>query len=172
MSDHIHHTLPFLINRIAATVSAWVNQQFLSLGLNVYSARVLILLHLDGEHSVGHLALQSSLEQSTLSHILIRLEKQGLVKRTRQPSDNRSVLVTLTSEGQVLAKQCWKAVKSHDSMLREGLASADAQNLVKLLNRTYKNVHLFKADEIQTSSVVTRSAVSKKKRNTKQSTTP
>ena len=151
MSEHIHHTLPFLINRIAATVSAWVNEEFQSLGLNVYSARVLILLYLDGSHSVGHLALQSSLEQSTLSHILIRLEKQGLLKRKRQPTDNRSVLVTLTSEGKVLAKQCWKAVKAHDSMLREGLSNADALDLVKLLNRAYENVHLFKADKIQPS---------------------
>jgi hypothetical protein len=149
MSEHIHHTLPFLINRIAATVSAWVNQEFQSLGLNVYSARVLILLYLDGAHSVGHLALQSSLEQSTLSHILIRLEKQGLLKRMRQPMDNRSVLVTLSPEGRVLAKQCWKAVQAHDSMLREGLANSDAQDLVKLLNRTYENVPLFKADKIQ-----------------------
>lgn len=169
MSDHIHHTLPFLINRIAATVSAWVNQQFLSLGLNVYSARVLILLHLDGEHSVGHLALQSSLEQSTLSHILIRLEKQGLIKRMRQPSDNRSVLVTLTPEGKVLAKQCWKAVKTHDSMLREGLASADAQELVKLLNRTYENVHLFKGNKMNATSSAVMAPVSKKKTNSKKS---
>jgi DNA-binding MarR family transcriptional regulator len=147
MSDHLHHTLPFLIYRIATTVSAWVNQKFQGLGLNVYSARVLILLHLDGEHSVGDLALQSSLEQSTLSHILIRLEKNGLLNRTRQPSDNRSVLVTLTPEGKVLAKKCWRAVQTHDSMLRGGLAPKDAEALVKLLNQAYENVPLFRTNQ-------------------------
>ena len=145
MSNHLHHTLPFLLNRIAAVVTDGVNHAFQSQGLNVYAARVLILLHLDGDHSVGDLALQASLDQSTLSHILRRLEKQGLVKRTRQALDNRSVLVSLTPEGKIPAMKCWEAVQQHDVLLRDGLDAVNAEVLENLLKRIYKNVPSFRA---------------------------
>lgn len=144
MPDHLHHTLPFLINRIAATVTDGVSHMFQPLGLNVYAARVLILLHLDGDHSVGDLAQQASLDQSTLSHILRRLEKQGLVKRTRQALDNRSVLASLTPEGRISALKCWEAVQQHDALLRDGLDAVNAEVLEKLLKRIYKNVPSFR----------------------------
>jgi DNA-binding MarR family transcriptional regulator len=145
MPDHLHHTLPFLINRIAATVTDGVNHTFQPMGLNVYAARVLILLQLDGDHSVGDLAQQASLDQSTLSHILRRLEKQGLVMRTRQALDNRSVLVSLTADGKQSAAQCWEAVQQHDAQLREGLDAVNAEVLEMLLKRIYQNVPSFRA---------------------------
>lgn len=145
MPDHLHHTLPFLINRIAATVTDGVNQAFQAQGLNVYAARVLILLHLDGDYSVGELALQASLDQSTLSHILRRLEKQGLVTRIRKELDNRSVLVSLTQEGKGVGAECWKAVQKHDALLRDGLDATSVTVLEGLLERIYKNVPLFRS---------------------------
>jgi DNA-binding MarR family transcriptional regulator len=148
MPDHLHHTLPFLLNRIAAVVTDGVNHAFQSQGLNVYAARVLILLHLDGHYSVGDLALQASLDQSTLSHILRRLEKQGLVKRTRQEMDNRSVLVALTPEGKLAGASCWDSVQMHDALLRNGLDAANAAVLEKLLKRIYKNVPSFRKAEV------------------------
>jgi DNA-binding MarR family transcriptional regulator len=147
MPDHLHHTLPFLLNRIAADVTDNTNKAFQSEGLNVYGARVLILLHLDGNHSVGDLAAQASLDQSTLSHILRRLEKQGLVKRARQASDNRSVLVSLTAAGKVSGAHCWDSVQMHDAQLRDGLDDASVAVLEKLLKRIYKNVPTFSAEK-------------------------
>lgn len=148
MPKHLHQTLPFLINRIAAGVTDGVNQAFQSLGLNIYAVRVLILLYLDGHHSVGDLALQASLDQSTLSHILKRLEKQGLVKRTRREMDNRSVLVSLTPEGKIAGANCWDSVQMHDAQLRDGLDASDITKLETLLKRIYKNVPAFRAVDL------------------------
>ncbi len=140
MADHLHNTLTFLLNRIAATVTETVNRTFQPLGLNVYAARVLILLYLDGDNTVGDFAQQASLDQSTLSHILRRLEKQALIQRVRQRQDNRCVLVSLTPEGKAVAAKCWEAVKSHDALLRDGLDPANAAILERLLKRIYQNV--------------------------------
>jgi DNA-binding MarR family transcriptional regulator len=148
MPNHLHHTLPFLLNRIAAIVTDGANHAFQSEGLNVYAARVLILLYLDGEHSVGDLALQASLDQSTLSHILRRLEKQGLVKRTRKEMDNRSVVVSLTAEGKIAGSNCWDSVQMHDALLRNGLDTVNAVVLEKLLKRIYKNVPSFRTAQV------------------------
>ena len=49
--------------------------------------------------AIGH-ALQ--LETGTLSPLLKRLEANGLIARTRQPGDERAVLVSLTAAGREL----------------------------------------------------------------------
>jgi DNA-binding MarR family transcriptional regulator len=49
--------------------------------------------------SIGALARSVSLSQPTVSGILERLEKRGLVRRERSEQDRRSVFVSVTPEG-------------------------------------------------------------------------
>lgn len=143
MTSHLHDTLPFLLNRVAARTSDAVNQEFRPLGLNVFAARVLILLHLHEASTVGELAEKAALDQSTLSHILRRLERDGLLKRVRVFHDNRSVMVSLTPSGNDAGAHCWKAAKNHDRLMRTGLSAAEVKTLQKLLGRLYKNIPSF-----------------------------
>jgi DNA-binding MarR family transcriptional regulator len=154
MAGHLHDTLPFLLNRIAARISDSVNREFRPLGLNVFAARVLILLYLGDARSVGELAEEASLDQSTLSHILRRLAKDGLVVRERLEHDNRSVIVSLTKPGQDAAAQCWEAVQAHDALLRKGVDAASLKALKQILTRLNENVPAFKGREQQLPPVV------------------
>ena len=52
MPAHLDETFPFLINRVAALISDAANRQFKPSGLNVFGARVLILLFLDDARTV------------------------------------------------------------------------------------------------------------------------
>jgi DNA-binding MarR family transcriptional regulator len=146
MTAHLNETLPFLINRVAALASDEVNRQFQSFGLNIYAARVLIVLYLDDAHAVGELAEKCALDQSTLSHILRRLVKQDLLVKERQEHDNRSVLVSLTKQGAATAAKCWKAVQVHDALLRRDMDAATVAQLKKLLNQLYVNVPAFRTE--------------------------
>ena len=147
-----HDTLPFLIYRIAAKVADSVNKEFAPLGLNIYAARVLILLKLGDERTVGDLAEHASLDQTTVSHILRRLQRQGLVARTRQEHDNRSVLVSLTNEGKRVATFCWESAQTHDALLRKGLSAANVAELKQMLRKLYENVPLFQQQRTPTTS--------------------
>jgi DNA-binding MarR family transcriptional regulator len=144
MAAHLHETLPFLLNRVAGIVADEVNLVFRTMGLNVYSARVLILLYQDDASTVGELADKASLEQSTLSHILRRLQASGLLDKERPDHDNRTVIVTLTDKGYALAADCWAAVQSHDALLRKGLAAKDVAVLKDLLFKLYDNAPAFR----------------------------
>ena len=55
-----------------------------------------------GEVSVGEVAKAISLSQGTVTGIIERLEKRGLVIRRRSESDRRRVLVQTTAAGQQL----------------------------------------------------------------------
>ncbi|MFN3932092.1 MAG: MarR family winged helix-turn-helix transcriptional regulator [Brevundimonas sp.] len=60
---------------------------------------VLSVLWENGIKPVGAIADQLSLETSTLTPLLKRLEAGGLVTRTRNPEDERQVLIDLTPVG-------------------------------------------------------------------------
>jgi DNA-binding MarR family transcriptional regulator len=59
-----------------------------------------------GRHlTVNDLAALAKTTQSTVSIVLSRLEKKGLVKRTRSPVDRRSVVLQLTASGKRLLRR-------------------------------------------------------------------
>ena len=55
--------------------------------------------------TVGGIGQQVQLDSSTLTPLLKRLEAAGLVRRSRDPKDERQVLVSLTDEGTALEAQ-------------------------------------------------------------------
>lgn len=64
------------------------------------SPQLMVLHEIGGrEVSVGDLALAVSLSQATITGILDRLEKRGIVARRRDDGDKRRVLVRLTPVG-------------------------------------------------------------------------
>jgi len=72
----------------------------------VTGPQILILKRLSvaPEVAVGELARKVSLSQATVTDILDRLERRGLVMRVRSTSDKRRVLVCATDEGKRLLK--------------------------------------------------------------------
>lgn len=63
---------------------------------------VILTLWEHGDRSVTEIGEALSLDSGTLSPLLKRLEKLGLVRRERRSEDERSVRVTLTEEGDAL----------------------------------------------------------------------
>jgi DNA-binding MarR family transcriptional regulator len=64
----------------------------------------LLVLQALGEYvemSAGELAREVNLSQGTVTSILDRLEKRGLIERVRSHTDRRKVFVKLTEEGKV-----------------------------------------------------------------------
>jgi len=58
-----------------------------------------------GETSVGEVAKAMSLSQGTVTGILERMEKRGLVSRRRSDSDRRVVLAALTETGNTVLEK-------------------------------------------------------------------
>ncbi|MER7609505.1 MarR family transcriptional regulator [Nocardioides sp. NPDC127503] len=66
---------------------------------------MLVLWESEEPLSVTSLGQQLRLDSGTLTPLLKRLETAGLVRRDRDPSDERRVLVSLTEDGQALEEQ-------------------------------------------------------------------
>lgn len=112
------------------------------LGLTYPQYLVLNVLWRDDDLTVGAIADRLALESSTLTPLLKRLETAGLLRRTRNPENERQVVIALTDQG--------RALQSRAGCLNDALLSISGQPLANLgsLNREvrllrdtiYKNI--------------------------------
>jgi MarR family transcriptional regulator, organic hydroperoxide resistance regulator len=75
------------------------------LGLTYPQYIVMVLLWEHDGQTVGELGQTLFLESNTLTPLLKRLETLGLIKRTRDPADERQVRVHLTQAGRKLRQR-------------------------------------------------------------------
>ena len=75
------------------------------LGLTQQQFLVLLILWEFGEQSVGDLMRRLLVEYGTMTPLLKRMENHGLVVRTRNPQDERTVIISLAPKGRALEAQ-------------------------------------------------------------------
>jgi DNA-binding MarR family transcriptional regulator len=76
----------------------------------------------------GHLGL----DKSSMTGLVSRAEKRGLVARSPSPDDGRAVLVALTPLGQQLAEACLAEVERRVHELTDQLTADDRDTLTRL----------------------------------------
>lgn len=92
-------------------------------GLTMMQGRIITELNHYGPKSIGSLAESISVAGANLSAMCKRMEDQGLVKRRRDPSDERMVKVMLTEQGKEIACDI------------DGMLTAKLQNSLDSINK-------------------------------------
>lgn len=92
----------FALHAASRAVTAAYRPLLEPLGLTYPQYLVLSTLWEYGDQSVGELVELLQLDYGTMTPLIKRLEKRGLVRRTRNPNDERSVIVRLTAAGEAL----------------------------------------------------------------------
>jgi len=117
----------------------WMHEETLDqLGLNLTDWHVLTALRWAGEpyrRTAGELARRAELTSGAMTSRLDALEKEGLVRRLRDPGDRRSVLVELTDEGRDKHEQGMGIQAQKEALLAEALADTEKEQLNSLLRR-------------------------------------
>ncbi|MFY9635624.1 MAG: MarR family winged helix-turn-helix transcriptional regulator [Cellulosimicrobium cellulans] len=81
------------------------------------------------------------LSQSSLSRLVERLEKRGLVVRQPAPDDGRGVLLKLTDEGAALQKEIGREhVRDISSLVGPALTAAEQKELRRLTEKLRHSV--------------------------------
>jgi MarR family transcriptional regulator for hemolysin len=102
----------------------------------------LILLSLKSRswRTQRELAEALGIEGPTLTHHLAGLEREGLVRRTRDPDNRRVQRVELTKAGDAAFHRLRRAASNFDQRLRSGLDDSEIQQLRELLAQLHSNV--------------------------------
>lgn len=145
------------LRRIIRAVDLQSRQLVRSHGLTGPQALLLKEVILAGELTVGQLADRVSLSQATVTDILLRLERRGLVARQRSSEDKRRVLVHITAAGRQLMKNSLpllqEAFLDKLNLLQEWEQTQLLASLQRLADMM--NAQTFEADDRYTSEVDT-----------------
>jgi DNA-binding MarR family transcriptional regulator len=85
---------------------------------------------------MNELARLLQLDKSSVTGLVDRAERRGLVERLPCPADRRAVLVRLSDEGRSLVSQVATLFEADVSGLLECLPSRDRHTLSELVSRT------------------------------------
>lgn len=85
--------------------------------------------------SQTELAEKTEIDRTTLSGLIDRLQKQGLVTRSPHPGDRRAYLVKLTAAGRNLETQLTPLAMNLRQQISAKLSAAEYEQLCQLLNR-------------------------------------
>jgi DNA-binding MarR family transcriptional regulator len=132
--------LPYLLNRLTNRLNQDLVEALRKLEVTVPMWRVLAVLVARDGRGIGELAVYTVTDQSTLSRVIDRMERDALVERRPSPADGRAIEVFLRPVGrQVFAKILPVALQHYRHAL-SGLSESEARTLVRLLHKVLDTV--------------------------------
>jgi DNA-binding MarR family transcriptional regulator len=102
--------------------------------------RVMAALSSAGGQRQIDLADLTSIDASTLSRIVTRLVRMGLVTRARSASSNREVVVTLSAKGGALVARLIPRARDIEADAAAGLSPEELAVVKRCLRRIYANM--------------------------------
>ncbi len=143
MADDLILDCPYyLLYRASLTVTARLKRELAEAGHGAVRPAylgVLLCLWTEDGRQTGELARCAGLEPSTMTGLLDRMERDGLLRRSPDPDDRRAQRIHITPEGQRAREALDKVVTPLlDSMMAD-LSEAEVQSFKDTLRQVLAN---------------------------------
>jgi DNA-binding MarR family transcriptional regulator len=132
--------LPYLINRVGSALVARHEVELKRYGLSIAMWRVMVALSHGGSQRQIDLAEMTSIDVSTLSRLVTRMMRMGIVSRIRSDTNSREVTVELTAKGHAQLNRLLPLGLSLERQSIAGLSAADLAATRAALRRMYDNL--------------------------------
>lgn len=103
-------------------------------GLTEQQWRIIRILQQSHEMEIHQLARQACILKPSMSGVLSRMERDGMVRRWKVPQDQRRVYVSLTDQGQQSYVSMNQDVERNYNLILEQFGEKKLQMLLSLLN--------------------------------------
>ncbi len=130
----IHRNLPRLLLQARESVMAHTRPSLRAHALSDQQWRVLRVL---GEHGVvdtGRVAREAFILGPSLTGVLSRMERDGLIRRERDPEDQRRSVVEATTKGLRLVSKLSQTIETHYASMEKSLGKQKLAQLYALLD--------------------------------------
>ena len=126
--------LPYLLARASHLISGQFHERLATERVPVLQWRVMAALW-DAPKSAGEVAEIVLQKQPTVSKLLERMQRQGLLDRQTDADDRRRIVVSLTAGGLAIAGPLIEAAREHERAVLEPFGEHNATALVGALQR-------------------------------------
>ena len=130
----VHRNLPRLLLQARESVMAHTRPGLREHGLSDQQWRVLRVL---GEHGVvetGRVAREAFILGPSLTGVLNRMERDGLIRRERDAADQRRTVVAPTAKGKKAAQKLSHSIEAHYAFMETSLGKDKLTQLYSLLD--------------------------------------
>jgi homoprotocatechuate degradation regulator HpaR len=134
MTTFAHRNLPRLLLQAREAVMGHFRPNLREHGLTDQQWRVLRVLGERGATDAGTIAAEAYLLGPSLTGVLARMERDGLVKRSRDAADARRTRVLATAKGKRLAQKLAESIEAHYAAMEQALGKAQLAQLYGLLD--------------------------------------
>ena len=130
----VHRNLPRLLLQARESVMAHTRPSLREHGLSDQQWRVLRVLGEHGAVETGVVAREAFILGPSLTGMLVRMERDGLVRRERDPADQRRTVVQATPKGLKMVGRLSLAIESHYAWMEKSLGKQKLSQLYELLD--------------------------------------
>lgn len=133
----------FLISRIKQVGTRIFDRMLASSGIDAFNGaqgRILYVLWQHDHISISSLSAQTSLANTTLTAMLDRMEKMGLIVRKADPQDRRNRLIALTEKAKALQEDYTKISQQMNEIYYTGFTEAEIVQFEAYLQRVLNNL--------------------------------
>ncbi len=132
--------LPYLVNRAGVRLAANFSQVLKPHGISVQEWRVLAVLHVHGAQRMSSLAELTSIDRTTLSRLVSRMQAGALIARRRTPEDGREVQITMTQKGESITREMIPHAERYEAVAVADLSPDEIAALKAMLEKVYGNL--------------------------------
>jgi DNA-binding MarR family transcriptional regulator len=133
-------TLHYMLMKTNASLNRRILTEAAALGLSPGQPKILECLMACGECNQKTIAAYCEIEQATVGNILLRMERDGLVRRVQRDGNRRALYVSLTSRGEEISAQMRDIFCQVDAKATSHLSQEEQAQLLELLARIYVSV--------------------------------
>ena len=133
--------LPYLINRVGSAVAeTYTAEALVKRNLSLAMWRVLAALSNNGAQRQIDLVSMTSIDASTMSRLVTRLVRDGLVTRSRSKTSNREVLIELSAKGRTTVEGLIPIAKDMEKLAIAGIPAKELEIVKSALRTMYANL--------------------------------
>lgn len=132
--------LPYLLNRAGLRIGVMFSREIEPMDVTLPMWRVLVDLWRNGDHRLGELAERTTIDISTLSRLLVTMQRRQLITRRRSGSDGRALSLTLTAKGLDLITTIMPIAVGLEEIATRGMSASDVKRLRTLLKKAFQNL--------------------------------
>ncbi|NML42369.1 homoprotocatechuate degradation operon regulator HpaR [Ramlibacter sp. G-1-2-2] len=130
-----HRNLPRLLLQAREAVMVHTRPSLREHGLSDQQWRVLRVLGEHGMVETGRVAREAYILGPSLTGVLARMERDGLIQRERDPADQRRTVVEATAKGRKMVDRLSTTIEMHYQWLEQSLGKQKLAQLYELLDQ-------------------------------------
>jgi MarR family transcriptional regulator, transcriptional regulator for hemolysin len=136
-----------LINMASRSLARLGERRVKPFGFSIGQLPVVYLLRDGGAMPQKDLARLAKIEQPSMAQMLSRMERDGLIRRTPDPDDGRSQLISLTEAALQKLPDARQALHEGSERALAGFSDDEIETLLALMRRLNENLDRMVAEE-------------------------